>query len=191
MVGWDGVTILTTARLTLRTFRRDDLPLYAALNADPEVVRHLGGPLTREGSDEIAEWAQERYAEERLGLLAVERTQDHAFLGMCGVHHLESFPDDLEVAWRLAREHWGHGYATEAATAWLDHAFDTLGRQRVISVADPPNERSIAVMRRLGMEFEQQREIKEEGERFEVVLYAITAEQWRARTSPRGAGNDG
>jgi RimJ/RimL family protein N-acetyltransferase len=180
-VRWDGVTILTTSRLTLRTYRREDLAPYAALNADPEVVRYLGGPLTREGSDAIAQWAQERWAEERLGLLAVERTEDQTFLGMCGVHHLESFPDDLEVAWRLARPYWGHGYATEAATAWLDHAFDTLGTARVISVADPPNDRSIAVMRRLGMRYQRKLEIEEEGDRFEVVLYAVDAERWHER----------
>ena len=182
MVGWDGTTILTTPRLTLRTFRRDDLPLYAALNADPEVVRYLGGtPLSREYSDEIAEWAQERYAEEALGLLAVERSDDGEFLGMCGLHHLEALPDDVEIAWRLAREHWGHGYATEAATAWLDHGFDALALPRVISVADRDNERSIAVMLRLGMEFSHETEIEEEGERFDVALYATTAERWRDR----------
>lgn len=125
MVTWDGTVILITPRLHLRTFRRDDLPAYAALNADPEVVRYLGGvPLTREDSDAIAEWAQGLYATEGIGLLAVERRVDGAFLGMCGLHHLESFPDDVEIAWRLAHQHWGHGYATEAASAWLDHAFD-------------------------------------------------------------------
>jgi hypothetical protein len=49
---------------------------------------------------------------------------------MCGLHHQESFPDDVEVAWRLVHEHWGHGYATEAATAWLDHGFGPLGLPR-------------------------------------------------------------
>jgi RimJ/RimL family protein N-acetyltransferase len=179
MPGWNGTTILTTQRLTLRTFRRDDLPLYAALNVDPEVVRYLGGPLSREDSDDIAEWANELNELEGIGLIAVERREDGVFLGMCGLHHLESFPDDLEVAWRLARAHWGNGYATEAATAWLDHGFDTMGVPRIVSVADPPNTRSIAVMRRLGMAFEQQLEIDHEGERFEVVQYAITAEAWR------------
>ena len=169
-------------RLTLRTFRRDDLPLYAALNADPEVVRYLGGaPLSREYSDEIAAWAQKRFAEEGLGLLAAERRNDGAFLGMCGLHHLEALPDDVEIAWRLAREHWCHGYATEAATASLDHGFGMLRLLRVISVADRDNERSIAVMRRLGMEFSHETEIEEEGERFEVALYAVTTERWRAR----------
>ena len=100
--------LLTTERLTLRTFRPDDLPLYAALNADPEVYRWLGGkPLTRAWSDEIAEWANECVEAQGYGLVAVERTADGAFLGMCGLHHQESFPDDVEAAWRLARENGG------------------------------------------------------------------------------------
>ena len=137
MVEWNGTVISTTPRLTLRTFREDDLPLYAALNAHPEVVRWLGGePLTREHSDSIAEWAQELYAEEGIGLLAVERRSDGAFLGMCGLHHLASFPDDVEIGWRFAYEHWGQGYATEAATGWLDLAFGPLGLDRVISTTD-------------------------------------------------------
>jgi RimJ/RimL family protein N-acetyltransferase len=176
---WDGTVVLTTPRLLLRTFRRDDLPHYAALNADPEVVRYLGGPLTREDSDDIAAWAQELYAREGLGLLAVERRQDGAFLGMCGLHHLHSYPNDVEVAWRLAREHWGKGYATEAATGWLDYAFGALGLPRVISITEPPNLRSLAVMRRLGMVFDHQAEVEEDGVVFQAVVYAITADQWR------------
>ena len=83
VVEWSGTLVLSTPRLLLRTFRRDDLPHYAALKADPEVARYLGGPLTREDSEDIAAWAQECYAREGLGLLAVERRQDGAFLGMC------------------------------------------------------------------------------------------------------------
>jgi RimJ/RimL family protein N-acetyltransferase len=185
VVEWDGTVVLTTPRLLLRTFRRDDLPRYAALNADPEVVRYLGGPLTREDSDEIAAWAQELYAREGLGLLAVERRQDGAFLGMCGLHHLHSYPNDVEVAWRLAREHWGQGYATEAATGWLDHAFGALGLSRVISITEPPNLRSLAVMRRLGMVFDHQAEVEEDGVVFQAVVYAITDAQWRSRAERR------
>lgn len=181
MVRWDGEVVLTTPRLLLRTWCEDDLPAYAAMNADPEVVEYLGGPLTREGSDEIAAWANHLHETEGIGLLAVERHDDGAFLGMCGLHHLSSFPDDVEVAWRLARPHWGNGYATEASTAWLDHGFDVLGFPRAISISDPPNERSIAVMRRLGMTFEQQTEVEEDGERFVAVVYAIAADAWRAR----------
>ena len=189
MVEWSGTVVLSTPRLLLRTFRREDLPSYAALNADPEVARYLGGPLSREDSDGIAAWAQECYAREGLGLLAVERREDGAFLGMCGLHHQESYPDDVEVAWRLAREHWGRGYATEAATAWLDHAFGTLQLPRVISMTDPPNLRSLAVMRRLGMVFDHEAEIEDMGTVFQVVVYAITAEQWRSGAATRRRGD--
>ncbi len=182
MVEWSGIVVLSTPRLHLRTFRRDDLPHYAALNADPEVVEFLGGvPLTREYSDEIAAWANEVHASEGIGLMAVERRDDGAFLGMCGLHHLESYPDDVEVGWRLAREHWGHGYATEAATAWLDHAFGAMGLPRAISVTDLPNLRSLAVMHRLGMTYDHEAEIEEDGERFRAVIHALTAERWRRR----------
>jgi RimJ/RimL family protein N-acetyltransferase len=186
MVAWDGEVVLTTPRLLLRTFRRDDLPAYAALNAHPEVARYLGGPQSREDSDDIAAWAQECYASEGLGLLAVERRADGAFLGMCGLHHQSSFPEEVEVAWRLAYEHWGNGYATEAAGAWLDHGFGTLGLARVISITDPPNLRSLAVMRRLGMTFEREAEVEDNGVVFQAVVYAITAGRWRARRPTGG-----
>jgi RimJ/RimL family protein N-acetyltransferase len=188
MVEWAGTPILTTERLLLRTFRRDDLPAYAALNRDPEVVRYLGGPLSREDSDDIAEWAQERHASEGIGLLAVERRSDGEFLGMCGLHHQTSMPDEVEVAWRLAHAHWGQGYATEGATAWLDHAFGPLGLERVISITDPPNLRSLAVMHRLGMVFEREAEVEDSGVVFQAVIHAITAEQWADRATREPCG---
>jgi RimJ/RimL family protein N-acetyltransferase len=188
MVEWAGTPILTTERLVLRTFRREDLPVYAALNRDPDVVRYLGGPLSREDSDDIAEWAQERHASEGIGLLAVERRSDGEFLGMCGLHHLSSFPDDMEVAWRLAHAHWGHGYATEAATAWLDHAFGPLGLERVISITDPPNLRSLAVMHRLGMHFDREADVEDNGVVFHAVVHMITSQQWADRVDREPCG---
>lgn len=185
MVDWDGTDIMRTPRLLLRTFTRADLPLYAALNADPMVAEWLGGALSREASDDIAEWAQERWAQERLGLLAVERRSDGAFLGMCGLHHLRDRPGDVEVGWRLAYEHWGRGYATEAAAAWLDYGFDVLGLSRIISVTDEPNVRSLAVMRRLGLTFLETDRITDNGMTFDAVVWQITAERWRAGAGAR------
>lgn len=182
MTEWSGTVVITTPRLLLRTFREDDLPRYAALNADPAVFEFLGGvPLTREFSDEIAAWANEVNDAEGIGLLAVERRDDGAFLGMCGLHHLETYPDEVEVGWRLAHEHWGQGYATEAATAWLEHAFWSMGVPRVISVTDPPNVRSLAVMHRLGMVYDHEAEVEEDGERFHAVIHAVTADRWSRR----------
>jgi RimJ/RimL family protein N-acetyltransferase len=187
MTEWDGAAILTTPRLLLRTYRPDDLPLFAALNADPRVMATLGGEsLSREHSDDIAEWAQQCYAEERIGLLAVERRADGAFVGMCGLHHQRAYPDELEIAWRLAHAHWGHGYATEAAAAWLAYAFDELDQPRVISITDRPNTRSLAVMRRLGMTFDHEAEVVDDGVAFQAVVYALTAQQWSARTAQPG-----
>jgi RimJ/RimL family protein N-acetyltransferase len=182
---WHGEVALTTPRLLLRAWRSDDLPLYAALNADPEVTKYLGGPISREQSDAIADWAQALHSAEGIGLLAVERRADNAFLGMCGLHHLGWYPDDIEIAWRLARPAWGHGYATEAAGAWLAHAFTVLDVPRVISVTDVPNERSIAVMRRLGMTVDHHATLEEDGDTFEAVVHAITKEQWTAGTAKR------
>jgi RimJ/RimL family protein N-acetyltransferase len=191
MVEWDGTEVLTTSRLRLRTFRPDDLPLYAALNADPEVTEFLGGPVSREESDSIAEYAQGLHAREGIGLLAVERAEDGVFLGMCGLHHVTDWYPDIEVAWRLARRYWGHGYATEAAAGWLRHGFTTLDLPRVISIADrePPNVRSIAVMRRLGMVRDHDADLVDEtGEPFAAAVHSITAAQWRSgpgRTAAR------
>jgi RimJ/RimL family protein N-acetyltransferase len=187
VVEWEGTVVLETPRLLLRTFRRDDLEPYAALNADPEVVRYLGGvPFTAAQSEQLAVWAQERYATEGLGRLAVERKADHAFLGMCGIGGVDWYPDDREIGWRLAREHWGHGYATEAALAWLHYAFTKTALARVISVADVPNLRSIAVMKRLGMSLVHETELEEDGIAFQAVVYEVTAQQWAARADATG-----
>lgn len=178
---WHGEVALTTPRLLLRAYRRDDLPLYAALNSDPEVVEHLGGPLSREDSDDIADWAQGLHSAEGIGLLAVERRADNAFVGMCGLHHLAWYPDEIEIGWRLAHRYWGHGYATEAANAWLRHGFTRLNLPRVISVTEAVNTRSIAVMRRLGMTVDHYATLEEDGQTFDAVVHAITKAQWEER----------
>jgi RimJ/RimL family protein N-acetyltransferase len=175
---WHGEVALTTPRLLLRAYRVDDLPLYSALNADPEVAKYLGGPISRDESDDIADWAQALHSAEGIGLLAVERRADNRFLGMCGLHHLDWYPDDIEIGWRLGYRYWGHGYATEAANAWLTHAFSVLNLPRVISVTDEPNKRSIAVMRRLGMTVDHYATLEEDGHTFDAVVHAITKRQW-------------
>ena len=172
MVAWDGTVVLTTPRLLLRTFRPDDLPSYAGLNADPEVMEFIGGPISSAESDEIAAWANQCYAAEGIGLLAVERRADGAFLGMCGVAHEDWYPDDVQLGWRFARDHWDQGYATEAAAAWVEYA---LARYpRVLAVTDAPNERSIAVMVRLAMTYVSEEDLEIEGETVRCAIYSIS-----------------
>ncbi|TMM25998.1 MAG: GNAT family N-acetyltransferase, partial [Actinobacteria bacterium] len=74
----------------------------------------------------------------------------------------------------------------EAATAWLDHGFGTLGFPRVISITDRLNVRSLAVMQRLGMTFDHEAQVEDEGEVFDAVIYAVNAETWRARRTHLG-----
>ncbi|WBQ02167.1 GNAT family N-acetyltransferase [Kribbella sp. CA-293567] len=169
----------TTERLLLRPFREEDLPTWAAMNADPAVMEYLGSPLTRAQSDEIATAVNRRHALDGTGFLAIERRSDGAFLGAGGLQHEPWYPDDMELGWRLAREYWGNGYATEAATSWLEYAFTDLDLAKVISITDAPNARSVAVMQRLGMTFDHAAELEEDGTTFSAVIYSITQEAWR------------
>jgi RimJ/RimL family protein N-acetyltransferase len=183
---WVGETVLTTARLVLRTYREDDLPALAELNGDPEVMRFLGGRLmSRADSDAMAARIEANWLANRLGMIAVERREDGAFLGMLGLDEAPWYPGQIEVGWRLPPKHWGHGYATEAGAAWLEQAFVARGLARVIAIADadPPNVASIAVMRRLDMSFDHKAELDDHGELFQAVVHAITAEQWRANAA--------
>ena len=144
---------LHTERLLLRQWRLEDLPLFAALNADPEVMAHFPATLRPDESDAFAERIRGLIAEHGWGFWAVERKADGAFLGFVGLHQ----PDDLpfapctELGWRLARPFWGQGYATEAARACRDFAFEALGIEELVAFTAVGNARSQAVMRRLGM----------------------------------------
>jgi RimJ/RimL family protein N-acetyltransferase len=170
----------TTDRLLLRPFQDQDLPAWADLNADPEVMEFLGPPLTRGQSDAIAAASNRRHEIEGIGFLAIERLSDGALLGTAGLQREPWYPDDLELGWRLARKYWGNGYATEAARSWVDYAFTDLDLPRVISITDAPNRKSIAVMQRIGMTFDHMAQLEEDGETFEAVIYSITQRAWRA-----------
>ena len=181
MTSWAGAVVLTTPRLRLA-----HLPPIGPASVrsaqrrsrgDEDAGRRRPDPAAL---DEIAAWAQQCFATEGVGLLAVERREDAAFLGMCGLHHQQAYPDDLEIAWRLAYEHWGRGYATEAARAWLDHGFEHVGMPRVISITDRPNLRSLAVMRRLGMTFDHEAVVEDDGVTHDAVVHVLTAEQWES-----------
>ena len=180
----DGARVLSTRRLRLRTFVTEDLPAYAALNADFEVMKYLGGPLDREHSDQMVGAAQRSFAESGVGKIAIERASDGAFLGMCGLSCEEWYPHDLELGWRLDRRYWGQGYASEAASAWLAYAFTTMAQTRIISIADVLNARSIAVMKRLAMTLDHMAELVHEEETFSAVIYAITKERWQSNIEP-------
>jgi len=145
---------LRTARLLLRPWRDEDLEPYARLNADPEVMRHFPAPLTREESDRHAAAIRERAARGEPSLWAVEVPGVAPFIGFVGlaVPSFDApFTPCVEVGWRLAKEHWGQGYATEGARAAIGHAFGVLGLDEVVSFTSVGNAASRRVMEKLGM----------------------------------------
>ncbi len=147
-----GPTI-ETERLLLRPWLPRDRAPFAALNADPEVMTHFPAPLTRAESDALIARLIERSTRDGFGFSAVERRTDGAFLGMVGLTRVGFAPlaPAVEVGWRLARAHWGQGYATEAAAGWLDHGFGALDLPEIVAMTVPANAPSQAVMVRLGM----------------------------------------
>jgi RimJ/RimL family protein N-acetyltransferase len=186
---------LRTARLRLRPWRDADREPFAALNADPEVTAFLPGPLDRAASDAIVERICAHFDARGFGLWAVEAPGAADFVGFVGlqVPAFEAFfTPCVEVGWRLARAHWGRGYATEAARAAVAHGFGALGLREIVSFTVPANRRSRAVMERLGMrrdpaeDFDHPR-LPEGDPRRRHVLYRLPA----PGHSRRGAAGPG
>ena len=144
---------VNTERLIMRGWRESDLVPWAAMNADPAVRRYVGPLLTFE---QAAGWmlhfqdGLDRYG---FGFWALEVRATGEFIGFTGLDRVdEGLPvSGVEAGWRLARSAWGHGYATEAAQAALDYGFTTLGLAEILAITTATNERSQAVMRRIGM----------------------------------------
>ena len=146
--------ILTTARLTLRQWREEDLAPLAAMHADPVTMEFLSRCLNQAESEALARSLQGELAARGWGVWAVEPRARGEFLGLVGLAapaFEAHFTPCTEVLWRLARGHWGCGYATEAARECLRFAFATLALPEVVAFAALGNVRSQAVMQRLGM----------------------------------------
>jgi RimJ/RimL family protein N-acetyltransferase len=152
---------LRTERLVLRQWRDDDRDPWAAMNADPDVMRHFPSTLSREEADHWFQFNRDRLEERGWGLWAVEVEGGAPFVGFIGLN-APGFdvpghaPDCVEVGWRLAAEHWGRGYAPEGARAALGFAFDVLGLDEVVSFTAVGNAKSRRVMEKLGLELERE-----------------------------------
>lgn len=145
--------MIETIRLRLRPWTEGDRDAFAAMNADPQVMVDAPRPLSRENSDRKLDRYAASYARNGLCRWLVEGL-DGEFLGYAGVMPVaEEHPlgAHYDVGWRLVRSAWGRGYATEAARAALDDVFDRAGLAEVLSYTAPDNQRSQAVMRRLGL----------------------------------------
>jgi RimJ/RimL family protein N-acetyltransferase len=145
---------IRTDRLLMRRWRDADRAPFAALNADPEVMRYFPATLDRATSDSLVHTIEARFDRQGFGLWALEVADTAEFIGFTGLNQMPSGvpgAGGMEVGWRLARPAWHQGYATEAATAAVDVAFNGAGLPELWSMTAVLNEPSQAVMRRLGM----------------------------------------
>jgi RimJ/RimL family protein N-acetyltransferase len=168
---------LQTERLLLRQFREDDLDAYAAICADPEVMRYLGdgralsrGEAWRQMALILGHWQLRGY-----GLWAVQERATGALVGRLGFFEPEGWPG-FELGWMLRRASWGLGYATEGAGRALAHAFTEMGRPRLISLIRPDNHASIRVAERLGERLEGQTSLFGQ----DALVYGIDRARWEA-----------
>lgn len=189
--GFRTPPFIETPRLRMRGWVAADREPFAAMNADPRVMEFFPEPLGRAGSDALAARADAHLAERGWGLWAIEVAEgDDAgrfagFVGLAVPAWEAEFTPCVEIGWRLASWAWGRGYASEAARAALRVAFDELALPEVVSFTAVANERSRAVMRRIGMtrdpdgDFEHPR-IAAGHPLARSVLYRMTVDDWQA-----------
>ena len=176
-----------TARLLLRPWRAQDLPAYAALNADPDVMAHFPDVLSKADSDAMAQRCQSLIEARGAGVWAVQRLDTGEFIGHVGLHTPAGnlpFAPCVEIAWRLAREHWQHGFATEAAHEALRIGFAELQLPEIVAFTAMTNLPSQAVMKRLGMQRDPQGDFNHpvlpHGHRLQRHgLWRLPAQVWR------------
>jgi RimJ/RimL family protein N-acetyltransferase len=148
------VTEVRTARLVLRRWRDEDRAAYVAMNQDPAVMAFMQGLQAPEVSNAFIDKVEAHWDEHGWGLWAIEVPGVAPFIGFTGLWPATDVLgyESREVGWRLARDHWGHGYATEAAREALRFGFRDLGFDEIVSFTVPENRRSRAVMERIGLE---------------------------------------
>jgi RimJ/RimL family protein N-acetyltransferase len=149
-----ALVTLSSGRICLRRWRDEDREAFAAMNSDPRVMEFFRSSLSRVESDAMVDRIQKHFNEHDFGLWAIEVPDVASFIGFAGLdvaRFSAPFTPCVEVGWRLAFEHWGRGYATEAARLALGYGFGTLALAEVVSFTCATNYRSRAVMERLGM----------------------------------------
>jgi RimJ/RimL family protein N-acetyltransferase len=178
---------LCSDRLTLREWRDSDRAPFAVMSNDLAVMRHLRALPTREACDAWIDFQIAHQARHGFCLWAVEFREAGAFVGAVGLLNVSfaaSFTPAVEIGWRLAREAWGQGLATEAARVALAFGFAELGLGEIVAYAAPTNQASRNVMRKLGMSHDQAHDFdhprQAEGDPLRrQVLYRLAHRQWR------------
>lgn len=150
----NSAPVLETERLILRGWRSSDRAPFAAMNADPRVMKFFPSPLSVEESNRLADRIGEHFERHGFGLCAVESRADGKFVGFIGLNapSFEAhFIPCVEIGWRLAHSYWNKGLATEGARAVMGYGFAVLKLQEIVSFTTAANTASRRVMEKLGM----------------------------------------
>ena len=147
---------LETRRLTLRPLRHDDLDQMAGLLGDADALEHWGPPLDRDGARDWILRNRMRYRTDGFGRCAIELAGTEELVGDCGlIRTTVEGASEVELGWIVRRTYRGQGFATEAAAAWRDFAFERLGLERIVSIVAADNLASRRVAEKLGMTMER------------------------------------
>ncbi len=176
---------LETERLILRLPQLSDFDSYAAMIGDEETARYIGGHMPRAAAwrkflQMPGAWAMQGFAMFSL----VEKTSGE-WIGQAGPWVPEGWPG-TEVGWSLRREFTGKGYATEAAVASINWAFENLGWADVIHSIQPDNKSSITMAERLGSSYRGEAQLPPPFEEVKIGIWGQTRDQWFARPPSRG-----
>ena len=147
--------MIETERLLMRSWRQEDIAPFQRICSDPEVMATLGPPLDMEATAARIAWMREHEAEHGHCFWALEHRSDARLVGWCGVIRGDMAPvaDKVEIGWRLARDCWGRGFASEAARGAAAWSFANLPDDEIRAITWKGNVRSRAVMDRLGMQY--------------------------------------
>ena len=182
--------MLRTDRLLIRNWRDSDRDLFCEINSDPKVMEFFPRRRGRAECDVLMDEARRRIDATGFGFFAVCLKEADEPIGFCGLAETDLEPflrtGTIEIGWRLAFRFWGHGYATEAATALLRYGFAERHLPEIVSFAVAANNRSTAVMKRLGMrrdparDFQHPRVPPSMARLRHHEVYALTSGEWQA-----------
>lgn len=181
----DTPLTLTTPRLILRPWCEADHEPFVKMSADPAVMRHFPDTLNREEAFAVIDRIQRMFDELGFGFWAVEApgvTSFAGFVGLASPKFETHFTPCIEIGWRLAKEHWGKGYATEAAQAALQFGFERF--DEIVAFTVPENRASRRVMTKLGMIHREEENFQHpslpDGHPLKLhVLYRLQRNNWR------------
>lgn len=148
------ITYAETDRLLLRSWKPEDLPLFATMNKDKRVMKYFPAPLTDHETEMFFQRIQDEFENNGWGLYAVELKESGIFIGYVGLHEIgfeADFTPGIEIGWRLAADYHNRGYATEAAKEVIQLA-KSHGIKRLFSFTAKINKPSERVMQKIGME---------------------------------------